>query len=257
MKSLMKVTSIFCSMIALGCGDGTGPGTMVTLSFAGGPSGSAVSFAQSSGASLLAGAPLTDSQGNELAITQAQVVMREIELKKVETSDCDDAVDSDACEEFEIGPILIDLPVDGTPDQVVALDIPAGMYDEIEFEIHKISSDDEEDAAFRTAHPEFAGLSIRVVGTYNGQAFVFENDLDVEQEFDLMPPLEVTVDGGSTNITIRVGLADWFVNSGGILVDPATANKGGSNESIVKENIKQSVEAFEDQDKDGDDDDES
>ena len=35
------------------------------------------------------------------------------------------------------------------------------------------------------------------------------------------------------------------------LVDPATANKGGANEGIVKENIKQSVEAFEDDDSDG------
>jgi hypothetical protein len=40
-------------------------------------------------------------------------------------------------------------------------------------------------------------------------------------------------------------------------VDPATGNKGGANESLVKENIKQSIEAFEDENHDGHDDHES
>jgi hypothetical protein len=42
-----------------------------------------------------------------------------------------------------------------------------------------------------------------------------------------------------------------------VLVDPNTANKGGQNESVVKENIKTSFKAFEDEDRDGDDSDES
>jgi len=38
------------------------------------------------------------------------------------------------------------------------------------------------------------------------------------------------------------------------LIDPATANKGGANENLVKENIKRSMKAFEDKDRDGNED---
>jgi hypothetical protein len=133
----------------------------------------------------------------------------------------------------------------------VAIEIPPGSYKEIEFEIHKISKDAPEEAAFRTAHPEFVEKSIRVQGTFNGQAFTYETDLDVEQEEDFATPLVITETTTSTNLTIRVGLAAWFKALDGSLVNPATGNKGGQNESLVKENIKQSIEAFEDDDHDG------
>ena len=44
--------------------------------------------------------------------------------------------------------------------QTVGINVPAGSYDEIEFEIHKIPTGDQEDAAFAAAHPEFADQSI-------------------------------------------------------------------------------------------------
>ncbi len=136
--------------------------------------------------------------------------------------------------------------------QQVAIDIPPGSYKEVEFEIHKISKDDPAEAAFRTAHPEFVEKSIRVQGTFNGQAFTYETDLDVEQEEDFATPLVITESTTSANLTIRVGLANWFKALDGSLVNPETGNKGGQNESLVKENIKQSIEAFEDHDHDGD-----
>ena len=55
-------------------------------------------------------------------------------------------------------------------------------------------------------------------------------------------------------VSNRVAANQWFVNGAGDLVDPATGNNEGQNEALVKENIKQSIEAFEDQDRDGDDD---
>ena len=80
--------------------------------------------------------------------------------------------------------------------------------------------------------------------------------MDVEQEFDLPEPLTVVDGASSTNVTIRVDLSKWFLDGSGNLVDPDTGNKGGENESLIKENIKQSIEAFEDRDRDGDDTDE-
>ena len=48
--------------------------------------------------------------------------------------------------------------------------------------------------------------------------------------------------------------AEQFVAVGdaaGQTVNPATGNVGGENESLIKENIKNSIEAFEDDDRDG------
>jgi hypothetical protein len=95
-------------------------------------------------------------------------------------------------------------------------------------------------------------LSIRVLGTFDGQAFVFETDLNVEQELNLFPPLVIGESTVSTNITIAVGLDSWFLDANGQPVNPATGNKDEVNEDLIKENIKNSIEAFEDNDRDGD-----
>jgi hypothetical protein len=233
------------------CSDSsTGPNdpgaAAVSLSFSAGPAAGiqprVVGWGR--GASVLVGA--------QLELTKVEIVLREIELERVEVVDCDVEPEPDGCEKFETGPILVDLPLDGSTSQELSINVDPGTYDEVEFEIHKVSSDGPEDATFRTAHPDFVNTSIRVQGTYGGEAFTYETDLDVEQEFDLMPSLVVDETTASTNVTIRVDVSRWFLDASGVEVNPADANKGGQHESIVKENIKQSIEAFEDEDRDGD-----
>lgn len=233
------------------CSDGTGPGSARTVS---------LTFATGSGAAPLFSRMVGDetivSGSDVLVITQAQVVLREIELKPADGAACERTgqSDDDGCEEFEVGPTLVDLPLGGATETVVTIAIDPATYDEIDFEVHKTEGSG--DAAFIAANPAFDGISIRVEGTWNGVPFVFTSDLDVEQENELLPPLVITENTG-TNVTLRVDLSTWFRNGSGALVDPASANKGGLNESIVKENIKVSFKAFEDQDRDGDDSDES
>jgi hypothetical protein len=254
MKRALGLTLGLVALAAAGCGDGTGPGTqpVVSLSFstrlpAGGTSPAAAPHASQSWSLSAANDTITDG-ANTLVITSAQIVLREIELEREEVADCD--VEPAGCEDFEIGPVLVSLPLGAGATEQVAVEVPPGTYTELEFEIHKVSSDPA-DAAFRVAHPEFADKSIRVQGTFNGTPFTFESDLDVEQELDLVPPLVIADSVTSTNLTVRVGLANWFRGPDGKLVNPATANKGGANESMVKANIKQSVEAFEDRDRSG------
>ena len=182
-----------------------------------------------------------------LVITSAELVLREIELKRADVTDCDLLGENDdGCEEFEAGPVLVSIPVDGSVREEFALAIPAGSYDEIEFDIHKISSGDPADAQFLVQNPTFEDLSIRVVGTFEGQDFVFETDLNVEQELEFFPPL-VIGESVSTNITIAVGLDRWFVDGAGQTIDP----RDPLNEGLINENIKNSIEAFEDNDRDG------
>jgi hypothetical protein len=131
--------------------------------------------------------------------------------------------------------------------------VAAGSYDEIEFEIHQPSDDDAADAAFIQAHPDFAGVSVQVDGTYNGHAFTYTSDLNAEEEIELRPPL-VTTESAAADLTLFVDLDRWFRDATGTLVDPATANVGLTNEGLVDANIRATLHAFEDEDHDGTDD---
>jgi hypothetical protein len=247
------------ALLVTACGDTTGLGSGssgVALSFStravGGPGGAPGAFFSSA-----ASADTFALDGDELIVSKVEVVLREIELKKISTDVCDSlTVGDDDCEEFEVGPVLLDLPLNGEVARLIEIQVDSGTYDEIEFDIHKVSNDDPEDAAFRQAYPHMIGQSIRVEGTFNGDAFVYETDLDEEQEYDLVPPLMIDSLSAATNVTVRIDISTWFVDGNGALIDPATANKGEQNEGVVKENIKNSIDAFEDEDEDGDDDDE-
>ena len=84
-------------------------------------------------------------------------------------TDCDLLGENDnGCETFEAGPVLVSVPVDGSVSQEFSLGISGGSYDQIEFDIHKISSGDAADDLFLMSHPTFADLSIRVRGTFDG-----------------------------------------------------------------------------------------
>jgi len=249
---VMRVMGAAVLVAAAACSDGTGPGAdgTVSLSFTTGIGGGP----------LLSRAGMLDdtitSNGDTIVITSAQIVLGEIELKREDDDGCESLGmdDDDGCEEFSTGMMLLDLPLNGQVATEITIAPDSGTYDEIEFEIEKPESGGD-DEAFLAQHPDFDGVSIRVQGTFNGQPFTFESDLDVEQENELVTPLVITDTSTGTNVTLNVGLAGWFVVNGA-LVNPATGNKGGVNESVVKENIKTSFKAFEDEDRDGDDSDE-
>lgn len=185
-----------------------------------------------------------------IVLRSVDIVLRKVEMKRLEAASCDSIPDNGDCEEFEAGPVLASFPL-GTTNTVAAVTVaaPAGQYDKLEFEIHKTDTTSSQEAAFIAANPDFKDISIRVTGTFNHTPFVFTSDLDASEEIALSPPLDVTA-GSAANLTIRMDVSGWFV-SNGALVDPTSANKGGQNEGIVKNNIEQSVAAFEDDNHDG------
>lgn len=247
MKSL-TMSFLCAATLALGaCSDGNGPGgaANVQVSFATqAPTGASVQRV------ALADTIVTGT--DILVVSRARLVLREVELRRAAADSCIE--EDDACEEFETGPVLVDLPVDGSVRQQFALDIPPDTYTEIEFDLHEPDDDDPADQTFIQANPAFADISVRVEGTFNGRAFVYTSDLNAEQELPLVPAL-VVEEGVATNVTVFVDLSAWFRTAGGALVDPETANEGGVNENLVRDNIEDSFEAFEDDDRDGDDDD--
>jgi hypothetical protein len=202
-----------------------------------------------------AGGLVIGSGRDTIVVTRAQLVLREIELELADGEPCpadarrDD--DDDDCEEIERGPVLFDLPLTGATASRLSVDVPAGRYDELEVRIHKVEGGDDDDRAFLQRHPDFRGISARLEGRYNGRAFTYVTDVNGKLELDFRPPLEVGRAG--TNVTLAVDLARWFARGGrtGGLYDPAEANGPGPVRAFVNNNIRASLRAMRDRNRDG------
>ncbi len=218
-------------------------------------SGAAFSSATAAPSVTAAGDSTLIVLGNDSVIVRtAQLVVRKVELKRSDVANCDAIEGNGDCEEFETGATLVSLPLGSALiAQQVSIAVPAGTFSALEFEIHKPSSS--EDAAFIAANPEFATISIRVTGTYSQagtrSAFTFTSDVNQSQESSLVPPVTVQ-EGQSVNVTLRADISGWFLNGARTaLVDPASANTGQPNESVVANNIQNSFKAFEGDNHDG------
>lgn len=226
------------------CSDSTGPNAnhVVTLSFSTVTSpGVAASRAPSF--DVIVGGGTRDS----IVIDTAQVVLRDVELKTT-TSLCaandsaSVAGEDDDCEELHLGPTVVNLPLTAGADSALGAILPAGTYREVEFELHKASS---EDTAFVAAHPELRDASVRVTGSYRGQRFVFKSAVNEEMELEFSPA--VVVGAGGANVTVHVDVASWFTDTDGSTIAPTSANG-----ARIGDRIKASFDAFGDDDRDGD-----
>jgi len=205
-------------------------------------------------------APLADVTvaigANSLVITKAQLVARRIELAPVNASGCagvaeagdDDGSVEDGCAQVEVGPTLLDIPLDASTKTNITTSVPAGTYRGLEIRIDPISSGNRASTAFLAAHPELKNVSVRVEGTFNGKAFVFMAPVDARIETLFSAP--VTVDANNPNVTIAIDIASWFSDGAGGTLDPSNSN----NASRISANISNSLHAFEDDNHDGHDD---
>jgi hypothetical protein len=232
--------------------------------------------AAAASSTVIHAADITTTDGRStLVITRAQIVLSRIELRAVGAAACDandnnDNNDNDenndndvndqsngsghdhGCEALELAPMLADLPADSAVVSAFHADIPAGTYTALEARLEPAHGHDGGAASFLAANPTFAGVSVRVTGTYNGQAFVYSGAPQAHLEMEFQPPLTVADVGA--NVTVHADLTQWFRDGSGKLVDPSTANTGGANAALVAGNIQQSFRAFRDDRRDGDND---
>lgn len=193
---------------------------------------------------------------NSLVITKAQLVARRIELAPASASGCaamaetgdNDASEADGCAEVEVGPTLLDVPLDASTKTTVTASVPAGTYRALEIRIRPVDSGNRAAAAFVAAHPELKNASVRIEGTFNGKPFVFVGAVDARIESAFSTP--ITVDASNSNVTVAIDISNWFADGSGGVLDPSNA----SNASRISANIAGSFRAFEDDDHDGHDD---
>lgn len=256
-RSLIAVLALSIVTVAACDGATTAPnGRSVSLSFAGTPPAGVAAMSGSMPYAIGDSLVLSDGS-NTLIITKAEVVAREIELERAGVVSCDSTMsgnDDDDCEYFSLDARLVTLPLASGVSQALRVDVPAGTYTTLEMKVHKVS-DDAEDLAFLAANPTWPeDKSIRVTGFYNGTPFTFVSEVNFEIEEELVPAL-VIGETGQADLTVRIDLTRWFRQGlNGALINPATAGKNGANESLVENNIKNSVNVFRDDDRDGEDD---
>jgi hypothetical protein len=228
--------------------DSTNPGLTpgaVSLSFATTGSKTTSASVSPNPTGVFALAAATDS----LVITKAQIVLARLELQKsgatctsTEAAGDDDKAENSSCAELELAPSIVNLSVTGGVTQALNSSIPSGTYTAFEAKIRVVEAKKSASTAFLAAHPEMVGASIRVEGTFNGKAFTYTGAPKAELEGLFNPPL--VADSTGANITINVDLTNWFRTSSGTLVDPATANAGGTNSALVSSNIARSVQGL-------------
>lgn len=252
------VVATLAAVVAAACSDATGVTSSasrdVSLSITTKP-------ARSAGASVLVapdiivGAPASSN----VRLTSAQLVLSHVELSRasacagVDTASQTGEHHDDGCDEVEVAPVLLDLPMDTTVKSAIDMQIPPGTYSGLHAELHALSAERKSDSTFLAAHPEFAGISVRVMGTYTdaqgvAHPFTYTSATDAGLEMPFAAP--VTVGAGTSNMTIGVDVASWFKNQDGSVIDPTVA----ANASTIDHNIARSLRAFEDHDRDGHDD---
>lgn len=205
-----------------------------------GPEGSgdvAIRFRASGGPAAVAGleaAPIEGSNGT-LEFSDIQLVIAELEFEPVDGTCANESRDDDDddCEDVELAPRLVDLPLDGTPLAVTTADLPAGLYDEFELEVEDLEDDEDGElgqaiAALRAQLAAAFGdwpdeASARIEGTFTptggeARSFVVYLEAEVEVELDLVPPLEVSEDAEAT-LDVVLSPERWFVRPDGSVVD--------------------------------------
>ena len=257
LKSTSRTTMLLCVVAGVSaCSEATSSGGRHPLTV------SVTSQAQSGAAAdrVPAGAALGDVTiavgGNSVVITKAQVVARRIELAPTSASACagttesgdEDADVEDGCAEVEVGPTLLDIPVDATTKTNITASVPPGTYRALEIRIGPITSGSRSSQAFVLAHPELKNASVRVEGTFNGKPFVFTSPIDTRIETAFSSA--VTVDATNPNVTVAIDVGNWFSDGSGGMLDPSNS----ANAARISANIAGSFRAFEDDDHDGHDD---
>jgi hypothetical protein len=201
-----------------------------------------------------------------IVITEAQLVVRDVKLRRA-VAGCDDDDDSrvssvavdgrsddrddddDDCPVIRIGPFLVDMPVTGVDGGRVAVPVPEGTYSSVRLRLHKVTSNDPLDAAFRQANPDFRDISVRLEGTFNDAPFVFVSDVNASLDVPLTAPL--VVGAGGDDVTVTIDLSLWFLRPQGGLYAPSLANTPGNVRAAVQHNIRNAFRAFRDRNRDG------
>ncbi|TQD37667.1 DUF4382 domain-containing protein [Haloflavibacter putidus] len=151
---------------------------------------------------------------------EIQLELQEVEDENEEEWDDNGFYDSDDDIELQ-GPFELDLLADN-PIQLVNLEVPNGVYEEIEFEFEKSTNQDS----------DLFNQSIRMTGEIDGTPFVFWHDFEEEIEIDFEDTNQnITINNDQNTVVINFDLTGIVGAAGS--VDLSTALDGNNDGEIV------------------------
>jgi hypothetical protein len=225
-KTFKGCLALAAAAVVFACSDtaGTGDGGNLTVKFA------LVSAQQSAVGTVVAAPaelPLAGDNGS-LTIDSIWLVADEFKLERVEGAceEVPEGEDDDACEEFELSPFLVSVPLEGESLGKVSAEVAPGTYEELKFET-KAPYDGSLLTDIRDNYvDDWPGeASLLVVGTFTPTGgdpvsfrAYFDAEVKVELEFPEGGPL-VVVEGGDLSVTVFIDPAIWFVNDDGTVDD--------------------------------------
>ena len=199
---------------------------------------------------------VSKTSADSLLITSAKILIKNLRLKGVSSSDslgvsdsaivCDDHDASDE-KELKLGPFVVDLNLNGSVSPITVNQIPSGTYIGAKFDIHMLEEGESiPDSAFIDTTHGFDTYSVIITGFYNKMPFVFKSRVSAHQNVFFANPVVIT-QTGFVNVTITVNPYSWFTVNGQTL-DPNNA----ANMEMIDMQIKHSFrEGYEDDHEDG------
>ncbi len=234
-----RIFSVLVAAAAVAaCGDSTGVdgGASVGVAF----TSTSNVVAAGPAASVVEGQPsaitLPGTNGT-LVIDAIYVIVSELELEGSVAS-CEEGLDDDDCEEVEQGPFLVEVPTDGSALRVATAIVPLGSYNALEWEVEDLDFEDDDDqqetaAVISEIETLFgagvwpSGASMAVVGSFTAEGETTATEFttffaaEIEVEMELVPPLELTAEGASRELTIVLSPDLWFLNTDGTVMNLA------------------------------------
>ena len=215
-------------------------GTPLALSF----STSSAGVSRSLGGLATAGDIIMTIGGHSVDLQQVQLTVDRAKLERSGGVGCgdddddeheddvdDEHEDDDDCEDVKIGSTTVDLPLSGGVATLDQTAVRPGTFRKIEIRVSQV----------------------RLRGLFDGQNFDVTLPVKLERKMEFSPPLVVT-ETTPAAITVNVAVATWLINADGSLIDPRQLATNAALQSIVRSRIATSFRAFEDHDRDGDDD---
>jgi hypothetical protein len=161
--------------------------------------------------------------------------------------------EGDDADEVKVGPFLIDLTGDqltGGIKHVFDADVPAGTFEELKVVVGPV---DPANAGFAAMNGESVIVDGTVTttgadGTTTTTPFSFQSTLRAAQQQE--SEIVVASSGASSNVTLTIDPSGWFKAADGSRLDPNDA----AAKARIENNIRASIRAFCDRDRDGEDD---
>jgi len=171
------------------------------------------------------------AESDDVAGVQASVADDSTGHEDADSTEHEDGESDAECEPLHVGPVRVNLPLDGST--TVALDalVPAGTYTGVHAKLDSVN---------------VTGVFTDAGGTDHPFTFAARVESQIKMEF----ATPVTVGSGTNNLTVNVDIGAWFKDAGGAIVDPSNPD----NQFAIRQAIRASFHAFLDDDHDGADD---